>query len=162
MKKPADQKGLRARLTVIETGFNPSAYTALLKNDVNSSDNVEGIQVGLIARKQQSGITVPEQDRESVYIELNSRNDNRRVTVRFNEEPVQDHLSQRKHTTGNNFRNDVTHINIVIRVLQASLENPPDWKESSHHLQVQESERNAGQYPPPKKKLSLKLGGSNI
>ena len=83
MKKPADQKGLRARLTVIETGFNPSAYTALLKNDVNSSDNVEGIQVGLIARKQQSGITVPEQDRESVYIELNSRNDNRRVTVRF-------------------------------------------------------------------------------
>ena len=41
MKKPADQKGLRARLTVIETGFNPSAYAALLKNDVNSSDNVD-------------------------------------------------------------------------------------------------------------------------
>ena len=36
-----------------------------------------------------------------MYIELKSRNDNRQVTVRFNEEPVQDHQSQRKHTTGN-------------------------------------------------------------
>jgi len=82
-RQPADQKGLKPRLTVVETGSYSSVHAALAKNDVNSSDDVEGIQLGLIARKQQSGMMVPEWDIENAYIELITRKDNRQVTIKF-------------------------------------------------------------------------------
>jgi len=56
----------------VETDSNPPTLTAIAKNYVKMNDDVEGIQLELIARKQQPKMMALERDRDTEYIELAS------------------------------------------------------------------------------------------